>query len=145
MLVAGTIGGVFRSADRGRTWSRLTPEGHPDLRNVGSVAVDPTDPMVIYAGTWHLPWKSTDGGRSWFPISAGMIDDSDVMTLTIDRANPQNVFATACSGIYRSTRRRRDGGRRSAASRRAAAARAPLPRAPTTRTCCSRAPSKGCG
>jgi photosystem II stability/assembly factor-like uncharacterized protein len=103
MLVAGTIAGVFQSLDRGRTWSRLTPEGHPDLRNVGSVAIDPADPMVIYAGTWHLPWKSTDGGRSWFPISAGMIDDSDVMTLTIDRSNTQNVFATACSGIYRST------------------------------------------
>ena len=103
MLVAGTIGGVFRSLDRGRTWDRLTPEGHPDLRNVGSVAVDPVDAMTIYAGTWHLPWKSTDGGRSWFPISAGMIDDSDVMTLTVDRTNTQNVFATACSGIYRST------------------------------------------
>jgi photosystem II stability/assembly factor-like uncharacterized protein len=102
ILVAGTIGGVFRSEDRGRTWSRLTPEGHPDLRNVGSVAVDPTDPMVIYAGTWHLPWKTTDGGRSWFPISSGMIDDSDVMTLTIDRTNAQNVIATACSGIYMS-------------------------------------------
>jgi photosystem II stability/assembly factor-like uncharacterized protein len=103
MLVAGTIGGVFRSLDRGRTWDRLTPQGHPDLRNVGSVAVDPTDPMTIYAGTWHLPWKSSDGGRSWFPISTGMIDDSDVMTLTVDRWNTQNVFATACSGIYRST------------------------------------------
>jgi photosystem II stability/assembly factor-like uncharacterized protein len=103
IIVAGTIGGVYRSLDRGRTWDRLTPEGHPDLKNIDSVAVDPTDPMVIYAGTWHLPWKSTDGGRSWFQISAGMIDDSDVMTMTIDRANPQTVFATACSGIYRST------------------------------------------
>jgi photosystem II stability/assembly factor-like uncharacterized protein len=32
-----------------------------------------------------------------------MIDDSDVMTLTIDRRHPKNVYATACSGIYRST------------------------------------------
>jgi photosystem II stability/assembly factor-like uncharacterized protein len=103
MLVAGTIGGVLRSLDHGKTWDRLTPEGHPDLRNFGSVAVDPVDPMVIYAGTWHLPWKSADGGRSWAPIHTGMIDDSDVMTLTIDRTNTQNVFATACSGIYRSS------------------------------------------
>jgi len=103
MIVAGTIAGVFRSLDRGRTWDRLTPQGHPDLRNVGSVAVDPRNPMVIYAGTWHLPWKSTDGGRSWVNIKTGMIDDSDVMTLTVDRWNTQNVFATACSGIYRST------------------------------------------
>ena len=102
IVVAGTLAGVFRSLDRGRTWHRLTPEGHPDLRNVGSVAIDPVDPMVIYAGTWHLPWKTMDGGRTWFPIHTGMIDDSDVMTLTIDRSNTQNVFATACSGIYRS-------------------------------------------
>ena len=103
MLVAGAIAGIFATYDRGKTWQRLTPEGHPDLRNVGSVAVDPVDPAVIYAGTWHLPWKSVDGGRSWAPIHTGMIDDSDVMTLTIDRTNTQNVFATACSGIYRST------------------------------------------
>ena len=103
MLVAGTIAGVFRSLDRGRTWERITPQGHPDLRNVGSVAVDPADPLIIYAGTWHLPWKTTDGGRTWTNIKTGMIDDSDVMTLTIDRWNTKNVFATACSGIYRST------------------------------------------
>src|SRR5688572_16541624 len=103
MLVAGTIAGVFRSLDRGRTWERITPQGHPDLRNVGSVAIDPADPQIIYAGTWHLPWKTTDGGRSWSNIKVGMIDDSDVMTLTIDRWNTKNVFATACSGIYRST------------------------------------------
>ena len=103
ILLAGTLAGVFRSLDRGRTWHRLTPQDHPDLRNVGSVAIDPIDPAVMYAGTWHLPWKSADGGRTWFPIHTGMIDDSDVMTLTIDRWNTQNVFATACSGIYRST------------------------------------------
>ena len=103
MIVAGTIAGVFRSLDRGRTWDRLTPIGHPDLRNVGSVAVDPADPAIIYAGTWHLPWKTTDGGRTWTNIKTGMIDDSDVMTLTIDRWNTKNVFATACSGIYRSS------------------------------------------
>lgn len=102
LVVAGSMNGVFRSLDGGRTWRRITPEGHPDLRNVGSVAVDPWDPRIIYAGTWHLPWKTTDGGRMWQPVPTGMIDDSDVMTLTVDRANTQNVFATACSGIYRS-------------------------------------------
>jgi photosystem II stability/assembly factor-like uncharacterized protein len=102
-LVVGTLSGVYRSRDGGRTWRRISPEGHPDLRNVGSVAIDQTDPDVIYIGTWHLPWKTTDGGRSWQPIAIGMIDDSDVMTMTIDRRDPSLVYATACSGIYRST------------------------------------------
>jgi photosystem II stability/assembly factor-like uncharacterized protein len=31
-----------------------------------------------------------------------MIDDSDVMSILVDRTNPARVFASACSGIYRS-------------------------------------------
>jgi photosystem II stability/assembly factor-like uncharacterized protein len=103
VLVAGTLTGVFRTGDGGKTWRRISPEGHVDLKNVGSVAFDPGHADTIYAGTWHLPWKTKDGGRTWYPISKGMIDDSDVMTLTIDRKRPPVVYATACSGIYRST------------------------------------------
>jgi len=103
MVAAGTLAGVFLSRDGGATWSRVTPEGHPDLRNVESLAFDPKDSNVLYAGTWHLIWKTLDGGVTWGPAHRGMIDDSDVMTLTIDRRHPGNVYATACSGIYRST------------------------------------------
>jgi photosystem II stability/assembly factor-like uncharacterized protein len=103
VLVAGTLTGVFRTGDAGRTWRRISPEGHIDLKNVGSVAFDPGQADTIYAGTWHLPWKTKDGGRTWYPISKGLIDDSDIMTLTIDRKRPPIVYATACSGIYRST------------------------------------------
>lgn len=102
ILVAGTLSGVFRSEDRGATWSRVSPAGHPEIRNVNSIAIDPRDPGVIYAGTWHLPWKTLDGGRRWSPIAAGMIADSDVFTMNVDRRDPRSVFATACSGIYRS-------------------------------------------
>jgi photosystem II stability/assembly factor-like uncharacterized protein len=103
VLVAGTLTGVFRTVDEGRSWRRISPEGHIDLKNVGSLAIDPQDAGTIYAGTWHLPWKTTDAGRTWYPISKGLIDDSDIMTLTLDRRSPRTVYATACSGIYRST------------------------------------------
>jgi photosystem II stability/assembly factor-like uncharacterized protein len=102
VLAVGTLTGVFRSADGGQTWARLTPPDHPDFRNFESVAFDREDPNVLYVGTWHLGWKTTDGGQSWIPMHAGMIDDSDVMTLTVDRWRPQIVYATACTGIYRS-------------------------------------------
>jgi photosystem II stability/assembly factor-like uncharacterized protein len=102
VLVAGTIGGVFRSLDGGRGWHRITPEDHGELRNVESVAIDPVNPDVIYIGTWHLPWKTSDGGATWELIHTGMIDDSDVFTMTVDRWNARKVYATACSGIYRS-------------------------------------------
>jgi len=106
-MVVGTRTGVFRSRDGGASWSRISPEGHPGVQNVGSVAIAPDDPRVIYAGTWHLPWKTTDGGRSWQRVSRGIVEDSDIMTLTLDAARPGRAFATACTGIYRSL----DGGR----------------------------------
>jgi len=35
-------------------------------------------------------------------VAAGMIDDSDIMSLRVDSATPGRIFASACSGIYRS-------------------------------------------
>ncbi len=45
-------------------------------------------------------WKTTDGGRRWTPIHEGMIDDSDVMSILVDRTNPHRIYASAYSGIY---------------------------------------------
>ena len=101
-LVAGALDGVFRSRDRGRTWERISPQDHEDLRNLDSVAVDPRNPEIIYVGTSHLPWKTLDGGRHWFSIHEGMIDDSDVMSMIVDHSQPARIYASACSGIYRS-------------------------------------------
>lgn len=102
ILVAATLDGVFRSRDLGQHWERISPAGHEDLRNFDSVAIDPADSDLIYAGTYHLAWKTMDGGLHWVPMHRGMIDDSDVMDIQIDRTNPQRIFATACSGMYRS-------------------------------------------
>jgi photosystem II stability/assembly factor-like uncharacterized protein len=103
LWLAGSLTGVYRSADDGASWERITPAGHSDLRNFDSVAFDPKDDNTIYAGTYHLPWKTSNGGKDWFPIVKGMIDDSDVMSIIVDSANSDNVHATACSGIYHST------------------------------------------
>ena len=102
VLIAGALDGVFRSNDLGRNWERITPAGDSELRNFDSLAIDPRDPGIIYAGTFHLPWKTVDGGKKWTSIHSGMIDDSDVLSLAVDASNPRRVFASACSGIYRS-------------------------------------------
>ena len=102
VFVAGATDGVYRSADSGQHWARISPEKHEDLRNFDSIAIDPHDADTIYAGTYHLPWKTTDGGKNWAPVHQGMVDDSDVMSITIDQNQPSHVFASACSGIYQS-------------------------------------------
>jgi len=100
--VAGTRSGVFRSVDDARSWQRVTRADDPELQNIDSLAIDPTNPEIIYVGTYHLPWKTLDGGKTWSSIASGMIDDSDVMSLHIDAKNPRRIFSSACSGIYRS-------------------------------------------
>jgi photosystem II stability/assembly factor-like uncharacterized protein len=106
LLLAGSLTGVYRSEDEGASWVKITPDNHPDLNRFDSVVFDPKDNNTIYAGTYHLPWKTSDGGKNWFPVVKGMIDDSDVMNIIVDPANSANVHAVACSGIYHST----DGG-----------------------------------
>ena len=107
-LVIGALDGVFRSRDGGATWERISPENHAaienhsSLRNFVSVAIDPQNPDVIYAGTRHLPWKTTDGGASWHNLKEGILDDSDVFSIIVDPKVPSRVYASACSGIYKS-------------------------------------------
>jgi photosystem II stability/assembly factor-like uncharacterized protein len=102
ILIAGTLEGVFRSADAGASWTQISPPGSHEIHEVESLAIDPADPDVVYAGTWHLPWKTTDGGQNWHSIKKGVIDDSDVFSIIIDPAEPKMVYASACSGIYKS-------------------------------------------
>jgi photosystem II stability/assembly factor-like uncharacterized protein len=102
ILVVGALDGIFRSRNGGRDWARISPENHAEIKNVESIAIDPVNPDVIYAGTWHLPWKTEDGGKTWRSIKKGVIDDSDVFSIVIDPSQPANLFISACSGIYRS-------------------------------------------
>jgi photosystem II stability/assembly factor-like uncharacterized protein len=102
ILVAGALDGIYRSLNGGRDFGRISPPNHAEIKNVESIAIDPVNPDVIYAGTWHLPWKTEDGGKTWHSIKKGVIDDSDVFSIVIDPSQPANLFISACSGIYRS-------------------------------------------
>ena len=107
-LVIGALDGVFRSRDGGATWERMTPENpevlenHSSMKNFVSVAIDPQNPDIVYAGTRHLAWKTSDGGKNWHNIKDGMLDDSDVFSIIVDPKTPSRVYASACSGIYKS-------------------------------------------
>ena len=106
VLLVAARDGIYRTKDRGANWERITPENDPELRGFHSVGVDPRDSNVIYVGTWHRPWKTTDGGLTWKLAGYkenGVIDDSDVFSIRIDETNPDIVLISACSGIYRTT------------------------------------------
>ncbi len=102
IVVAGTLKGVYRSADGGEHWQLISPEGSQEIHEVESIAIDPANPQIIYAGTWHLPWKTIDGGENWTSIKQGIIEDSDVFSIIVDPKDSNVVYASACSGIYKS-------------------------------------------
>jgi photosystem II stability/assembly factor-like uncharacterized protein len=102
VLAAGTSQGLFLSTDAGENWQRISRENDPEMQDITALAFDPADSKIIYAGTPHLPWKTIDGGATWRSIHDGLIDDSDIFSIHVNPTHPELVFASACSGIYRS-------------------------------------------
>jgi len=55
-------GGVMKSTDGGASWRRLPFVG----RYVYALLIDPREPGVVYATTWHHGvFRSEDGGQTW--------------------------------------------------------------------------------
>ncbi len=90
------------SRDAGASWTRISSVDNTELRPVVSLAFHPTNNKILYAGTTHLPWRTSDGGGTWESIHTGMIDDSDVFSIQVDARQPEHVMASACSGVYNS-------------------------------------------
>jgi photosystem II stability/assembly factor-like uncharacterized protein len=79
-------------------WTSLGPDGG----SVCSVAIDPSDPSTIYAGTLGGGvFKSADGGATWRPINNGLTNLS-ITALAIDPGTHHTLYAGTGSGIFKS-------------------------------------------
>jgi hypothetical protein len=74
-----------------------------------ALAIDPTTPSTLYAGTESGVFRSTDSGASWNPVNTGLSDSSglapSVFALAIDPTAPSTLYAglvqscgVGCSG-----------------------------------------------
>ena len=101
-MLVGTLSGAYVSADGGDTWQNV---GGAELQKAESVAIDPVDFRFLYVGTWRLSYRSSDFGKTWVRLEKGMPLDSDVFSISINRQDPEIVYSSACSGVYRSRNR----------------------------------------
>ena len=105
---------IYRSADGGKTWTRLSGGGWPSgsLGRIGLAVTHTAEGTRVYAAvdsaTQGGVWRSDDGGTHWQRVN----DDEAVFgnwyfaRLTVDPSNPEVVFSAG-----QSIRRSSDGGR----------------------------------
>ncbi|MEP7270115.1 MAG: hypothetical protein ABI882_01355 [Acidobacteriota bacterium] len=110
-------GGVWRSIDNGVQWEPIT-DGLPSLA-VGAIAIDPTNPDVIFVGTGEGNrsgdsyygaglFKSTDSGATWTQITGptsttapGLPSflNATFMRIEIDPTSPSTVYVATNVGV----------------------------------------------
>ena len=112
--------GVYRSQDGGERWDRVLFTS--ERTGVVDLAMDPSDPDVLFAATWtaeRKPWnliggpneggifRTRDGGETWVRLSAGLPTGMiGKLAIAISPANPERVWAVVehepDGGLYRS-------------------------------------------
>lgn len=68
---------IYKSTDRGATWTRVPFTTTQGYRQVFSIAIDPTNPYTIYLGADAGVFKSIDMGNTWVKLDppAGVAAD----------------------------------------------------------------------
>lgn len=116
ILFAAGREGVSRSLDAGKTWHR-TNSGLPQsasgtLSEVTALAVDPLNPIVVYAGLTepsegrrHVLFRSVDRGEGWeevsvftYEISQIVVDPSDSAVIYVASRRNQVLHSTLDGG-----------------------------------------------
>ncbi len=111
VFYAGTVGGgIWKSTDYGLKWKNISDGKLPGASaSIGAIAVAPSKPSVLYAGTGEddirsdmIPgdgvYKSTDGGKKW--TSAGLRDTHSISRIIVSPKNPDVVYAASMGHVF---------------------------------------------
>ena len=107
----GTGGGIYKSADGGNTWKKLS-QGLPANLVQAHVAIAPSSPNILYVaiGTTESNeygtgkgmgiYRSDDGGENWKKVTEdgrpeARIGGGDVPELAVDPQNPEIIYSTS--------------------------------------------------
>ena len=105
----GSIGGLFKSTDGGRSW-RTADTGlslYDGFPRVLAMAIDPWRPTTLYASVFEGGiFKSSDGGESWRAMNRGLTDIYQLAVLAIDPVTPTTLYTASGNAFFKTT----DGG-----------------------------------
>jgi hypothetical protein len=62
----GTYGvGILKSVDGGTTWTKSLDFSYSNLKGVSDLAIDPSNPSIVFAATTDGVYRTTDAGANW--------------------------------------------------------------------------------
>jgi uncharacterized repeat protein (TIGR02543 family) len=85
---------TLRNAHAATTWQQTNGPYGDDIQ---AIAIDHSSTQTVYVGTPGGVLKSVNGGGNWSAVNTGLIGFS-VISLAIDPATPQTIFAGTGSG-----------------------------------------------
>ena len=105
--MAQVNGGVWKTDDYGHTWAPIFDD--QPTGSVGSIAVAPSDPNVIYVGSGEglqRPdlsigdgiYKSTDAGRTWTHL--GLRDGQQIPQIAVDPRDSNRILVAVAGHPY---------------------------------------------
>jgi photosystem II stability/assembly factor-like uncharacterized protein len=119
---ATASGGVWMSSDGGTTWKSVFDD--QPVSSIGSIAVAPSDPNVVYVGSGEANirgnvgagngiYKTTDGGKTWTHV---WDQEGQIGTMVVHPKNADIAFAAVLGHAFgpnpeRGVYRTRDGGK----------------------------------
>jgi photosystem II stability/assembly factor-like uncharacterized protein len=106
-VLAGGDTGLFVSHNSGAQWERLGTPG--DIPTIWSLAVDPVDPRILFAGTRPAGvYRSRDGGQRWQKLALDIAPECSIGTpfvtsVMVDPDDHGVVWAgVEIDGVFRS-------------------------------------------
>ncbi len=109
--MGGVEGGIWRSTNYGLSWTNISDGKIPGIADpIGALAVAPSNPSVIYAGTGEADirsdfdtgdgiYKSTNAGNTW--SYAGLRDAHMIAKIVIDPRNPNVAYAASMGHVFK--------------------------------------------
>jgi len=85
-------GGNFLSIDGGQTWT-VASDGYTGAQ-VRAIAVDPSNPAIVYAAARSGFFASTDGGDSWTGRNTPPAYHLEWNAVAVDPSNPDHIVAS---------------------------------------------------
>lgn len=107
-FVAVASGGVWKTTNAGTTWTPVFD--NEGSFSIGCVAMDPTNPNVVWVGTGENNsqrsvgygdgvYKSTDGGKTW--TNVGLKASEHIGKILIDPRNSDTVYVAAQGPLWK--------------------------------------------